>query len=353
MPRRARSLLSRLFPADRLLPANRLLGSRRLLAPVRRFPSSRVLIASGYLALSTLAAVLTLSQASSQRARFLYFPPSWGVRSVLVRKAAPADTLVGGSSREYVGGGATAVLPLDIKRYIVKEGDTLSAIAERLDLDLDTIASLNRQWGSGVHLVRVGEEILVPNQDGIHLTVEGSLEKLCAAKGVPVEAVLAANRLSAAEVQPRSRLFFPGVQHTGIERSVVVGTAFLRPVTGWTSSSFGYRRDPFTDVVHFHRGLDIAAMRGTPVRAAMDGKITAVGTNAVLGLYVVIRHQVGFSTVYGHLQQAFVKPGSAVSRGARLGLVGSSGKTTGPHLHFEVRRYGRPINAAALLSTKR
>jgi len=57
--------------------------------------------------------------------------------------------------------------------------------------------------------------------------------------------------------------------------------------------------------------------------------------------------------VYGHLQQAFVKPGSAVSRGARIGLVGSSGKTTGPHLHFEVRRYGRPIDAASLLSTKR
>ena len=174
----------------------------------------------------------------------------------------PADNEGSGSSGGFVGGGATAVLPLDIKRYVVKEGETLSGIAERLDLDLDTLASLNRQWGSGVHLVRVGEEIMVPNQDGIYLAVEASLEKQCAAKGVPVEAVLAVNRVAAGEAKPGVKLFFPGVQHTGIERSVIVGSAFLRPVAGWSSSAFGYRHDPFNDTIQFHRGIDIAAAPG-------------------------------------------------------------------------------------------
>jgi murein DD-endopeptidase MepM/ murein hydrolase activator NlpD len=167
-----------------------------------------------------------------------------------------------------------------------------------------------------------------------------------------VEAVLAVNRISAGGVKPGVRLFFPGVQHTGIERSVIVGSAFLRPVAGWASSAFGYRHDPFNDSIQFHRGIDIAAAPGTAVRAALDGKVTVTATDPVLGLYIVIRHQVGFSTVYGHLQQAFVRPGDTVARGVRIGLVGSTGKTTGPHLHFEVRRSGRPVNPAGVWSTR-
>jgi murein DD-endopeptidase MepM/ murein hydrolase activator NlpD len=252
-----------------------------------------------------------------------------------------------------VGGAGAAVLPLDVKRYVVKEGETLSGIAERLGLDLDTIASLNRHWGSGVHLVRVGEEILVPNQDGIYLPAEADLSKMAAGKGVPLEAVLAANRLQPEQVRPGQPLFFPGVQHHGIERSVVIGTAFLRPVLGWTSSAYGYRQDPFTEVLQFHRGVDIAAPAGSSVRAALDGKVALVAEDPVLGLYIAIRHQIGYSTVYGHLQQALVGPGEAVTRGQRIGLVGSSGKATGPHLHFEVRKNGRPVNTTGLLSTRR
>jgi murein DD-endopeptidase MepM/ murein hydrolase activator NlpD len=324
--------------------------ARALAARFRRDP--RLLIAGGYLALAGLAAAVSLAQARSERAQFLYFPPFWAHRSLLSAMTPPADNEGSGPGAGFVGGGATAVLPLDIKRYVVKEGETLSGIAERLDLDLDTLASLNRQWGSGVHLVRVGEEILVPNQDGIYLAVEASLEKLCAAKGVPVEAVLAVNRIPAGEVKPGVRLFFPGVQHTGIERSVIVGSAFLRPVAGWASSAFGYRHDPFNDSIQFHRGIDLAAAPGTAVRAALDGKVTVTATDPVLGLYIVIRHQVGFSTVYGHLAQAFVRPGDTVARGARIGQVGSTGKTTGPHLHFEVRRSGRPVNPAGVWSTR-
>lgn len=310
-------------------------------------------LAAGFLAVALAGTGISLARGHRERGSYLYYPQDWGYRSLLTTKAAAADNGARTETGESVGGGAVTVLPLDLKRYLVKEGDTLSAIAERLGLDLDTVASLNRQWGSGVHLVRVGEELLVPNQDGIYLPVEGSLEKMCADKGVPLEAVLAVNRLGVAEVRRGQSLFFPGVQHTGIERSVVIGTAFLRPVLGWTSSAYGYRQDPFTNVLQFHRGIDIAASPGAPVRAALDGKVTVAGEDPVLGLYLVIRHQIGYSTVYGHLQQIFVKPGATVARGQRIGLVGSSGKSTGPHLHFEVRRAGRTMNTTGLLSTKR
>jgi len=318
---------------------------------VRRLPRGHWLGAA-FLALALGGTVLTLVRGYRERAGFLYYPRDWGYRSLLAAKAAAADNLAGAASAS-VGGAGVAVLPLDIKRYVVKEGDTLSGIAERLGLDLDTVASLNRNWGSGVHLVQVGEEILVPNQDGIYLPAEDDLSKMCAARGVPLEAVLAVNRLQAGEVRRGQALFFPGVQHHGIERSVVIGTAFLRPVLGWTSSVYGYRKDPFTEVLQFHRGVDIAAPAGSAVRAALDGKVTVVAEDPVLGLYIAVRHQIGFSTVYGHLQQSLVKPGAAVARGQRIGLVGSSGKATGPHLHFEVRKSGRTVNTTGLLSTYR
>jgi murein DD-endopeptidase MepM/ murein hydrolase activator NlpD len=310
-------------------------------------------IAGAFLAVSALAVGLTLVSAGRQRGHYLFYPSDWAAHWRLGSMPPVADNQAEGGEMPAMGGEAVAVLPLDIKDYVVKEGDTLSAVAERFDLDLDTIASLNRQWGSGVHLVRVGERIRIPNQDGIYLPLDRPLEKLCAQKGVPEEVVLQANGLRRDEVRPGLQLFFPGVQHQGLERSVVIGTAFLRPVVGWTSSAYGYRRDPFTESVHFHRGIDIAAAPGTAVRSALDGKVTAVSTDPVLGLYIVIRHQIGYSTVYGHLLQSFVRPGQTVARGQRIGLVGSSGKSTGPHLHFEVRRNGRPVNTTGLLSSKR
>jgi murein DD-endopeptidase MepM/ murein hydrolase activator NlpD len=310
-------------------------------------------LGAAFLALGLASCLLSLARGYRERASFLYYPPDWGFRRLLAAKTATADNLAGAATTQSVGGAGVAVLPLDVKRYVVKEGDTLSGIAERLGLDLDTVASLNRHWGSGVHLVRVGEQILVPNQDGIYLPAEADLEKMAAGRGMPLEAVLAANRLQAGEVRRGQPLFFPGVQHQGIERSVAIGTAFLKPVPGWISSGYGYRRDPFTNALQFHRGVDIAAPAGSPVRAALDGRVTLVAEDPVLGLYIAIRHQIGFSTVYGHLQQALVRAGDAVARGQRIGLVGSSGKATGPHLHFEVRKNGRPVNTTGLLSTRR
>ena len=244
------------------------------------------------------------------------------------------------------------MLPIDIKLYRVRPGDTLSGIADRFGMDLDTIASLNREWGSGVHLIQVGEAIEIPNQDGIFIEIDQDLDSICQEKGVPVEVVYAVNGINGTQISSGMELFFPGVQHTGIERSVITGSAFLKPVAGWLTSGFGYRRDPFTSEIHFHRGIDLAATVGTTVRAALDGKVVVIGNDPVLGNYILIRHQISYSTLYGHLSQIWVARGATVTRGQRIGAVGNTGKSTGPHLHFEIRRRGVPINAWGLMTSR-
>ncbi|MBN2553768.1 MAG: peptidoglycan DD-metalloendopeptidase family protein [Spirochaetales bacterium] len=312
----------------------------------------RLLISLLYISITAGLAVYQVRAVQLEKQRFLYYPESWVTRAPVHEARQSADNSTDSSEARSVGGGSLSVLPIDIKLYRVREGDTLTGIAERFGMDLDTIASLNREWGSGVHLIQIGEAIKIPNQDGIFIGVDGDLDALCEEKGVPVEVVFAVNGVDRTQINPGVQLFFPGVQHTGIERSVITGSAFLRPVAGWLSSAFGYRRDPFTDVMHFHRGVDLAAPTGTTVRAALDGKVVVVGFDPVLGNYVVIRHQISYSTLYGHLSQIWVSRGATVTRGQRLGAVGNTGKSTGPHLHFEIRRRGVPINAWGLMTSR-
>jgi murein DD-endopeptidase MepM/ murein hydrolase activator NlpD len=119
----------------------------------------------------------------------------------------------------------------------------------------------------------------------------------------------------------------------------------IRPCDiGWISSRFGMRRDPFTGKQAFHRGLDFSLPVGTPVRATADGVVTAVEKQRGLGRLVKIDHGGGVETLYGHLQEAKVKHGEHVVRGQVIALSGSSGRSTAPHLHYEVRLGGRAVN---------
>ncbi len=302
-----------------------------------------------FIILSSFALFTEISLIRVEKDHYLYYPDQLGGFSELQFFKSEVDPEYS-TDNFFVGGGSTAILPLDIKFYTAKKGDTLSGIAERFGLDLDTIASLNREWGSGVHLVSIGEEIKIPNQDGIFLSLQGGIDQFCAQKGVLAEAVLLVNRKSREEIKPGMELFLPGVQHTGVERSVAIGAAFLKPVRGWISSGFGYRRDPFSGGISFHRGLDIAAYIGAPVRASMDGRVVLVGDNSVFGKFILITHQVGYSSFYGHLNRVLVGRGEVVRRGQKIGSVGNTGRSTGPHLHFEVRRNGIALYCSGLIS---
>lgn len=118
----------------------------------------------------------------------------------------------------------------------------------------------------------------------------------------------------------------------------------LVPTQGLISSTFGARTNPFTDLPDFHEGLDISADIGTPVVATADGVVTFAGFRGNFGRVVEIAHEYGFSTVFGHLDQILVNQDQHVHRGQRIGLVGNSGNSTGPHLHYEVHVNDQPVN---------
>lgn len=126
----------------------------------------------------------------------------------------------------------------------------------------------------------------------------------------------------------------------------LAATPSIWPTDGWQTSGYGYRRSPFTGRRTFHAGVDIAADAGTPVVAPANGKVTFAGVKGSLGRAVVVDHGQGMRTTYGHLQQIRVKVGQQVERGHTLGTVGSTGRSTGPHLHYAVSVHGRSANPA-------
>lgn len=116
------------------------------------------------------------------------------------------------------------------------------------------------------------------------------------------------------------------------------------PADGTMTSGFGWRRSPFGRTWRFHSGLDIAGRRGTPVYAAAPGRVIVAGYNSGYGRMVEIDHGFGISTVYGHCNSLKVSKGDQVEAGQLVSTIGSTGRSTGPHLHFEVRLDGHPVD---------
>ena len=128
------------------------------------------------------------------------------------------------------------------------------------------------------------------------------------------------------------------------KRNLLAATPSIRPLKGWISSRFGYRESPFTGRREFHRGLDIATHAGSPIIAPADGLVTFSGSKGLMGNMVTIEHGFGMVTRYGHVQKLLKKKGDRVKRGETIALVGNTGRSTGPHLHYEVRLNGVAVN---------
>jgi len=127
-------------------------------------------------------------------------------------------------------------------------------------------------------------------------------------------------------------------------------TPFLWPITGWLTSTFGTRKDPFTGRPDFHPGLDISAVQGTPVKATADGTVESAGYQGNYGNAIVLTHGFGIGTRFGHLSQIAVRPGQKIMRGEVIGYVGATGRATSAHLHYEILINGQPINPFRILT---
>jgi murein DD-endopeptidase MepM/ murein hydrolase activator NlpD len=135
-----------------------------------------------------------------------------------------------------------------------------------------------------------------------------------------------------------------------VRRTYLESLPSLWPVRGYLASGFGVRLSPFTDTKVFHHGLDIGAAMGSPAGAAAGGKVVRSGFEPLYGNLVVIDHGNGYRTVYAHLSERLVEEGDTVSRGEAIGKVGKTGRTTGPHLHYEVHVNGLPVNPIRFLN---
>jgi murein DD-endopeptidase MepM/ murein hydrolase activator NlpD len=128
------------------------------------------------------------------------------------------------------------------------------------------------------------------------------------------------------------------------QRNLLVATPSIWPAKGWLASSFGRRESPFSKRREFHKGIDVSAPKGTPVYATANGTVTFAGRKGSLGKIIVIEHGHGFTTRYAHNHKLLKKKGETVKRGDKIALVGNTGRSTGPHVHYEVHINGMPVN---------
>ena len=153
-------------------------------------------------------------------------------------------------------------------------------------------------------------------------------------------------RLSLLEKEiEREKASFNELHSYLLDRKVrLASTPSIWPARGWVASGFGYRVSPFTGLKQFHQGIDIANRPGTPVIAPANGVVVKVGVDYSFGKYIVISHGYGITTRYGHLSKILVKRGQRVKRGQVIGRMGNTGRSTGPHLHYEVVVNGRHVD---------
>ncbi len=233
---------------------------------------------------------------------------------------------------------------LETQTYTMLKGDMLSAIANRFEVTLGTLISFNNI--KNVRKVAVGANLVIPNSDGVLYTVVkgDSLSGIARTNKVAYERILEANKLSSPVVTPGQKIFLPGATLSNWELRQAMGELFIYPTRGYITSRFGTRRDPFTGVRTFHNGVDLANSLGTPVRASMAGRVSDTGFNSSYGNYIVLSHEGGFQTLYGHLKSFGVRVGQSVGQGQQIAQMGNTGYSTGSHLHFSIFKWNKALN---------
>lgn len=247
---------------------------------------------------------------------------------------------------------AFALKPVEFQKYTVKPGENITRISKKFGLsNISTLIAVNNI--SNARRLQAGEVIKIPSTDGIVHSVKKNenLTEIASKYGVTVATLLDVNDLSSDKLQIGQNIFIPGARLDTNSLKMALGELFKCPLTAkWRlSSPYGNRADPFTGVKKFHTGMDMAAPTGTPVKATLDGKVVAVSYNQVYGNYVIISHINGYQSLYAHLHTATCKVGQRIEQGQKLGLVGSTGYSTGPHLHFTVYKNGKLVNPQELI----
>lgn len=219
--------------------------------------------------------------------------------------------------------------------YEVKPGDTLSGIAAKNGVSTELLALVN-----GIEnrdYLPVGQLLRLPEGLAVHLVKPGEvLTEIAGLYGTDVPAIVARNQLTDADrILAGQKLLIP----LGGDITKAAGQGSLSwPLVGAITSRFGLRDG------RPHEGIDIAAGEGTPIRAAARGRVVFAGPRGTYGLAVIVDHGGGFTTLYAHCSKILVSVGSTVGPDTVIALAGNTGRSSGPHLHFEVRKDGVPYD---------
>lgn len=236
--------------------------------------------------------------------------------------------------------------------YRVKKGDMIGYIADSFGITQDTIISVNNIHQS--RLIQIDQYLKIPSMPGIIYTVKKNgetAESIAEKYEVSAEKFIRVNKLEKnVSLIAGQTLFVPDAQLDWVTRQEINGDLFHKPIHSryYLSSYYGWRSSPFSGKRSYHSGIDMACPQGTPVYAALSGTVTSVGYNSVYGNFVIITHHSGYKTLYGHMSKQLVTRGKRVDTSTKIGLVGSTGLSTGPHLHFTVYKFGKTVNPAAL-----
>ncbi|HOO72582.1 MAG TPA: M23 family metallopeptidase [Spirochaetota bacterium] len=232
----------------------------------------------------------------------------------------------------------------------MRAGESFWQVAKRNNITIDTFIAANPHIPS-LNANR-DTEVVIPAEDGVLFAFDDVIDVWRMSRLLDADESLNGDYLpSLFKLISKDdvRLVFfkeatPVVVNDSLDKLYAYGKIFSTPLKGYFTSLFGDRVDPYFHDTAFHTGIDIHGKMGTPIKASKSGMVMFSGWKDGYGNTVILQHHEGYSTVYAHLTDIHVKQGQWVHKQQTIGTTGSTGRSTGPHLHFEIRRHGNPIN---------
>ncbi len=238
---------------------------------------------------------------------------------------------------------------LTITDHTIQQKENFWKVARKYGVDIDTIVAANPDLEK-LNAAR-GQTIRVPNQKGVlHKTTEQeTLPILTALYNVPTDRISSLNNIGPdCTLTPGLEVFIPGAKPKKISDQMAsqfsLRGIFASPLPGRITSGMGMRKHPVGGFRGRHTGIDLSARVGTNIAAAAAGTVSQTGEGEYIGKFVMISHSDSYTTIYGHCSQILVTPGKTVKKGQIIAKSGQTGRVTGPHLHFEIRKSGVPQN---------